>query len=395
MFKPKGKNGPQISKPVFVISATRVHLGGALEVVNDLLQYLNDHHAHEYDFIVLVYRKNLYKNFSRLCLREYTLSRKSFIYRLYLEYVGFYFLSKKLKPGIWLSMQDSTPFVKAEKQFTYWHSPLLQRGLRKEDLKYDLNLFLLTILYRFVYSKIINRNKGVFVQQFAMKEFLQKRLGIDKEKLHVAPLIVKTNGDTGTYLKTSFVFLYPSYPYSYKNFRQIIRAAKIAYSSDCRFEVWLTANGNENKYIKEQYRESQSHPFIKWIGYQTPSDIKRIYGKADALIYVSEYETWGIPISVFKKMQKPIITVDLPYAHETVSDYNKAKFVAMHDDMSLAKHLKEAVNDQLVFDQSKFVENSGLFDWKEVFEIMHNYKNESHSGYIRRLQLRPTVAETV
>src|SRR6476469_10452067 len=87
-------------RPVFVISAIRIHFGGALEVVNDFLLYLNNNRSDKFRFVVLVCNKKLYAEVPNLEMREFKLSRKSVFFRLWMEYIGFYFLSLKMKPEI-------------------------------------------------------------------------------------------------------------------------------------------------------------------------------------------------------------------------------------------------------------------------------------------------------
>ena len=50
------------------------------------------------------------------------------------------------------------------------------------------------------------------------------------------------------------------------------------------------------------------------------------YAKADCLLFPSKLETWGIPISEFQQTGKPMLVIDLPYAHETVGSYHAVSF---------------------------------------------------------------------
>ncbi len=44
------------------------------------------------------------------------------------------------------------------------------------------------------------------------------------------------------------------------------------------------------------------------------------------MLFPSRLETWGLPITEAKVHQLPILVADLPYAHETVGEYDLVSF---------------------------------------------------------------------
>ena len=56
---------------------------------------------------------------------EFKDSKKSYLKRLYYEYIYFKKLSEKLKPYLWLSLHDMTPNVVADKKVVYCHNPMM------------------------------------------------------------------------------------------------------------------------------------------------------------------------------------------------------------------------------------------------------------------------------
>jgi glycosyltransferase involved in cell wall biosynthesis len=378
-------------KPLFVISAIRVSQGGTLEVVTDFLLHADKHFSDQFRFIAFVYRKDLYPNLKNIEFREFPQSRKSFLFRMWMEYVGFMRISKKNDPHIWLSLQDSTPNVQAKHKYLYWGTALLQRGVKMADLFNDRKLFFVSLLYKWVYCKNINTNDGVFVQQENVKQFLHINLSIPDKKIHVSPLCLRYQFEHSLNKTGTFTFLYPCYPYAYKNIELIIEAVKQI--SNANIQIWLTTNGNENKYIKRLYASSKNLACIKWIGYRSCKEIISVYEKADALIYTSKCESWGIPLSLFKKMHKPILAADLPYAKETVGNYSAVKFIDIQNAPLLAEMMHQTAESTITYDltYATTIDNS-LGNWSNMIELM---KHESNTGNILRLQLRSTVAETV
>jgi glycosyltransferase involved in cell wall biosynthesis len=68
------------------------------------------------------------------------------------------------------------------------------------------------------------------------------------------------------------------------------------------------------------------------------------YKEADCLIFPSKLETWGMPITEFEATGKPILAIDLPYAHETVGEYAQAAFFPPGCDIQLAAIMREAAS---------------------------------------------------
>ena len=51
--------------------------------------------------------------------------------------------------------------------------------------------------------------------------------------------------------------------------------------------------------------------------------MKKLYSKANALIFPSKLETWGLPISEAIDYKIPIMVAKLEYARETLGSYKK------------------------------------------------------------------------
>lgn len=138
------------------------------------------------------------------------------------------------------------------------------------------------------------------------------------------------------------------------------------------FKVILTIDGTENKYSKYIFNKYSKIDNIEFIGLQTREKVFEIYSKSDCLIFPSKLETWGLPISEFKTFNKPILAVDLPYARETVGDYNKVKFFSLNNPKELAGYMQNVIDDCLEYDITQNIREAelSLSSWKELFEIL-------------------------
>ena len=101
---------------LLIVSAINIIEGGTLNILKDTIssasKFLND----DWNILVLVNNKKLIDE-SRPDFLEFPKSKKSWFFRLYYEYIYFYFFSKKLKPDLWLSLHDISPNVSAKKEW--------------------------------------------------------------------------------------------------------------------------------------------------------------------------------------------------------------------------------------------------------------------------------------
>ena len=92
------------------------------------------------------------------------------------------------------------------------------------------------------------------------------------------------------------------------------------------FTVWLTIDGSENRYAAKLRSEYGGLRSVSWLGIMPRDRILLLYAQADCLLFPSKLETWGMPISEFQQTGKPMLVIDLPYAHETVGTYPAVRF---------------------------------------------------------------------
>jgi glycosyltransferase involved in cell wall biosynthesis len=102
------------------------------------------------------------------------------------------------------------------------------------------------------------------------------------------------------------------------------------------------------------------------------AEVMRLYGEADCLIFPSKLETWGMPITEFKTTGKPILAANLPYAHETVANYDKAAFFDTEDVEELVQLMWKASVGEQVFQsvEQKPIAPPYSHDWKTLWNIL-------------------------
>ena len=131
---------------------------------------------------------------------------------------------------------------------------------------------------------------------------------------------------------------------------QILEAARsLEGSGFSLFELWLTMNGSETPYAAKMRSKYSNLTTVRWLGLLPRTEVMRLYAETDCLLFPSKLETWGIPITEFAATGKPILAADLPYAHETVGDYEKAAFFPIGNSVALADMMRKAASGVEVF----------------------------------------------
>lgn len=369
-----------------VVSAVNLINGGALNILNQCLSFLNQK-SDEYKIIALVNNKKLcfYENIEYI---EYTYPQKKYVYRLYFEYIHSYFISRKLKPYLWLSLHDVSPHVKSVKKAVYCHnpSPFYNIDFKSSTIK----SYLYTKLYKYLYMINIKGNDHVVVQQFWLKNEFVKMFNLKLDQVVVAyPSTLDELGNNVMREKkevtnVNTTFFYPSFPREFKNFESICEASSILESEGVRnFSVNLTIDGTENDYSRLIVDRFSHLSTINFVGCLSFDAVTSLYSQSDALIFPSKLETWGLPISEFSKYNKPMIIADLPYAHETASSSSFVSFFNPNKPSELALLMKDLINNNLLrFHEVKQKDIIHPFadSWGSLFDILLSSQQNMDKG---------------
>lgn len=368
-------------KKTIIISGVNLSEGGPLTIISSILKYLNDSdYSKDYDVYALVHSKSLFKNLNYIKLIEFPKIKSSWIKRLKFEYKDCLQISKELNCYLWISMHDITPNVVSDRKVVYCHnaSPFYKPKLKLFFV--SPTRFLYAKLYKYLYAINIKKNNFVVVQQKWIKDEFIKLFRLKKENIVVSLPLEEKRKITEIQQKSNidieegvFNFFYPAFPRDFKNFELICEAIKILNTKkiEKKYQAILTLDGKENTYSKNLLKKYGHIPNIKFIGLQPKDKIESYYKKVDGLIFPSKLETWGLPISEFKQYNKPIIVANLPYAYETVGDYEKVKYVNINDSEELAQSMEKLIKNELKFNNKGAIEyeNPICRSWEELIKI--------------------------
>lgn len=362
-------------RKTIVVSAVNLRKGGTLTILRDCLQYLSSL-TKDYRIVALVHKRELcdYRGIEYIEMPEII---QGWGKRLWCEYVTMYRISQELAPVyLWLSLHDTSPRVKAERQAVYCQTsfPFYQWSWR--DFRFDFKIPLFACFTRFAYRINVHSNRFLIVQQEWLRKGLSLMLGVNRDKFIVAPPQRKmTVVVHDTIQKECFTFFYASTPDCHKNFETLCEAAQYLEKEVGTgvFKVVLTVKGDENKYADWLYQQWGKVNSIEFAGFMSKSRLFGYYEAADCLVFPSKVETWGLPITEFMETGKPMLLADLPYAHETAAGSKQTAFFPAIDAMALKNEMKR----MLVGDYAGLGEvpqarlNPPSADsWKALFDIL-------------------------
>ena len=175
-----------------------------------------------------------------------------------------------------------------------------------------------------------------------------------------------------------YTFIFPATAFYYKNHAVILEACRLLAGQHPAFKVWLTIDGTENKYVKGLVaRAKKSIPQIEFLGFVNREDLFRYYTAADCMIFPSLLESWGLPLTEFACLGKPIICADLPYGRATLAS-TPHDFVAYFDPTdatALAEWMSLAIRGKLVCQATDIPiahPFGRMHTWEECFRLLLN-----------------------
>jgi hypothetical protein len=202
------------------------------------------------------------------------------------------------------------------RQTVFVQTPLVAGGSSSSSARLALKYRIARLLFRLN----IRRAAALIVQTPAMKTALESTYPCTRGAIHVVPQPVpqwlldsklhrRGRARHGTAKLTLF---YPAAPYPHKN-HELLAAIKPADSAAWPVELLvltIPATANPN-------------PGVAWlqcIGALPPARVLEFYQTSDALIFLSNAESYGFPLVEAMWCGLPIICPDLPYARTLCGD---------------------------------------------------------------------------
>lgn len=357
------------------VSAVNFTEGGPLTILTDFVTAACEALPSEWSIVVFVHDRRLL-NMQRPRFIEIPGAKRSWLRRMYVEWIEFRGYARKLRPDLWVSLHDMTPRVGPIRQAVYCHNPLPFYRLRLWDIWLEPKAILFRFFYAIIYRINMRRNYAVVVQQSWLRDEFKKWVSRDTK------IIVSHPSDDRRLLEAEraraeigdgAMFLYPALPRIFKNVELVCRAAQqLEAGTGWHSQIVLTIGGGENRYARWLRRRFGNLRTVLFAGRQSPQQMQALYAAADCLLFPSLLETWGLPISEAKRLGMPMMVADLPYAHETVGRYDRVQFVDSHDASGLADRILAFQDNRATFVRAEEGDPKPPFaaDWRELLSML-------------------------
>lgn len=362
----------KMANKLLVVSAVNLVEGGTYKVLVDCLFSASETLGPEWRIIALVHDKSLIA-IPRVECVEFPLAKGSWARRMVLEWLGWKSMSLRLNADIWLSMHDLTPTVFAKRRVVYCHNPSPFFKVTLKEAWLEPKFLLFTIFYKYIYAFNIRKNDFVVVQQDWIREYFIKWFGcpsviVSHPSIERAIAIEDYMAPLG-----KFTLIYPALPRVFKNMDILCDAIALLepiYTD--RVELLLTIDGTENRYSRYLYKRYKNVPGIRFIGLQDRDSIGGLYQRCHAVMFPSRLETWGLPITEAKTYGKFLYVADLPYAHETVGNYQHVRFLNPLVAGEWAQSIRDLIDGAPKFDGNKSLLPGDPFskDWPSMWKLL-------------------------
>jgi hypothetical protein len=167
--------------------------------------------------------------------------------------------------------------------------------------------------------------------------------------------------------KKQFLF-YPAAFYPHKKHDFLLKVHSFCKKNNKKIEniqIWLTLNENE-------FKPFENIEWIKNLGRLNSIEMNNYYKKADALLFLSSMESYGLPLVEALQLNLPIISVEFEYSRWLCED--KAYYFKPYDENSFINILESFKLDVKIGNNPNYVEVIKKFpnSWEDVVIVFEN-----------------------
>lgn len=310
--------------------------GGALSVLTDHYNRykVDENSTTQYFFIV---SSPQLKETNKIKVMSYPWIKRSWLHRLYFDYMVAPKLVKSIKPDSILSLQNTIiPRVKDVFQTLYFHNMLFLSSVKFGIIKHPKLWVYQNVIKRLVF-KSMKEADAIIVQAEWIKTICMNKLKIDESKISVKYPKIEMIVDK-RYEQSDKIphFLYPASAVVFKNHNVIFEAFYLLHRKGIsNYKLVLTICGNETKEIKKWRKVIKDNNMpIELVGFVSREEIIRYYQKS-ILIFSSFLESSPLPLTEASLHNCPIISSDYPFSREILENYENVQYFNAFDAVEL------------------------------------------------------------
>lgn len=328
---------------ILVIDVAAEH-SGALSILNQFIEEFEQDTENEYYVVLSTLHYEDRKNVKFINCEW---AKKSMVHRLYFDNIYAKRLVDKIKPDKVFSLQNKIVAAGNIPQDVYF-----QNALGIADKKFTLSESKYLWFYQNVIGNLTKHSlkhaKTVYVQAEWIKKTLVNKWGIDNDCVIVKrPKVESMYEDMEPGDENVTQLFYPANTQIYKNHFTLLKALKEIWDEDNgSHAISLVLTCTEDQLSEECLAVISSGDYpIKYVGHLSKNEMIKCY-KQSILVFPSYLETVGLPLIEAKQLGRRIIAADLPYAHETLENYDEVSFVNPFGSKDIKRTILNAIRIQ-------------------------------------------------
>ena len=317
-------------------------IGGAVTILEQFIEEFSQDKNN--DFFVVLSALD-YNDRDNIKFLKYKWVKKSYIHRLFFDYIYIRRIVRSIKPGYILSLQNATVSVKGVRQEVYFHNALPISEKRYSIFESKKMWFYQNVIGAIV-KKSLKRASVIYVQANWIKKKLTQNWAIEESKISVKRPYVNIQAiprkatAKGVDPENGIVFFYPANSAVYKNHENLFRACAQLWDNDTlNFSLVLTGDLNRLNEKCKTILQGKSYP-VKFVG-RLNKDQMREYYISTTLVFPSYIETVGLPLIEAKSYGAQILASDCEYAHESIGKYDAVTYFDPFDVTSIKEAIRK------------------------------------------------------
>ncbi len=327
-----------------VVNNPAARSGGALTILKEFLEKITAIKCNR-NFIVIVSLEEL-KKYETDKIKIHVVKAQGFKNRIIWDNFNLksYLKIKSIKPDLFISMQNTgVNLSKIIPQIIYYHQSLSLVDLKWDIFKKNQRIYwMYKNIYPIFIKQHLNKVKKVIVQTEWVKDGFNKKFDYSKDNIILMkPEIKKIDiNSVKNITKNKYRIFYPATPLIYKNHKIVIEALGLLKKENMdlikNIECIFTFSKGENIELDKLIQKYELEDVIKLIGKISYEKVLEYYKSSDLLVFPSYLETFGLPLIEAQQFNLDILTVDLEYAKEVSTKYQRCEHI-FYDNVELWK----------------------------------------------------------
>lgn len=364
----------KLKNKYILVNATALSSGGALTILRQFIAHAALTEKKYMIFSPVGLSLDTHANISYV-----EVDTTSWLKRIWWDSFGLkrYIRQHNIESKLCISLQNTSVNVECQ-QIVYLHQPLpfttVKYSLSKETIKY----FLYKWFYKFFIFLFVTKSTRFVVQTKWMKAALAQS-GITEGNISVfTPDIKLPDGYLSNIKKygqssiaEQITFFYPASSLFYKNHLLILDALALLstrqLNKKVRFAVTLTIG--DYPVFDEKVQQLELSDTVIYLGMMPYEQVIEYYVLADAVLFPSYIETFGLPLAEAGVLGKKIICADLPYSRDVLTGYQGASFLDYQDASEWANEMESLIGQSTVL-QFAPLSFAQCATWTDFFDFI-------------------------